>query len=361
MTRDRFFRRIGVLYALFLSGILFYGVPTDGDTFLARLFGMTLCFVALYLPLRFYPEEKAVPSPLFPPSCFSYLSSLAALLLCLWSEGSLFYELSREMPQISDILSGGRFSHFFWILSLLLVLYITKGSDSVLSLSRLVLLLLPALLFLPIFTWFSFLDYDGALPSFMPELEHAFSFRFSYFTDSVSFFGVLFFYLAAQKEREIRDGTETAPKEKSGKKALSIAFLLFLFTFFAECIKNLLYFGAAGSAVLPRPDRTLLSVVPYLNVQEVFLFAYYFSFILRLCVFACAARHYVGIFTAKTSEKTRALLCPLLVGALFYGAFLLTAAFPILCEKAYLSPLLFLFGQFLVSSLKSGTKQKSSA
>ncbi len=355
MTRDRFFRRIGVLYALFLSGILFYGVPTDGDTFLARLFGMTLCFVALYLPLRFYPEEKVSFS--FSPSLSSRFSALAALLLCLWSEGSLFYELSREMPQISDILSGGRFSHFFWILSLLLVLYITKGS--VLSLSRMLLLLLPFLLFSPIFSWFSFLDYDGTLPSFMP--EHAFSFRFSYFTDSVSFFGVLFFYLAAQKKREIRDGTETAPKEKSGKKALSIAFLLFLFTFFAECIKNLLYFGAAGSAVLPRPDRTLLSVVPYLNVQEVFLFAYYFSFILRLCVFACAARHYVGILTAKTSEKTRALLCPLLVGALFYSAFLLTAAFPILCEKAYLSPLLFLFGQFLVSSLKSGTKQKSSA
>lgn len=356
MTRDRFFRRIGVLYALFLSGILFYGVPTDGDTFLARLFGMTLCFVALYLPLRFYPEEKGSFS--FSPSFSSRFFALAALVLCLWSVGSLFYELSREMPQISDILSGGRFSHFFWILSLLLVLYITKGSDSALSLSRLLLLLLPALLFLPIFTWFSFLDYDGTLPSFMP--EHAFSFRFSYFTDSVSFFGVLFFYLAAQKDRELQDG-ETAPKEKSGKKALSVAFILFLFTFFAECIKNLLYFGAAGSAVLPRPDRTLLSVVPYLNVQEVFLFAYYFSFILRLCVFACAARHYVGILTTKASEKTRALLCPLLVGILFYGAFLLTAVFPILCEKAYLSPLLFLFGQFLVSSLKSGTKQKSSA
>lgn len=355
MTHDRFFQRIGVLYALFLSGILFYGVPTDGDTFLARLFGMTLCFVALYLPLRFYPEEKGSFS--FSPSLSSRFFALAALVLCLWSVGSLFYELSREMPQISDILSGGRFSHFFWILSLLLVLYITKGS--VLSLSRMLLLLLPALLFLPIFTWFSFLDYDGTLPSFMP--EHAFSFRFSYFTDSVSFFGVLFFYHAAQEDREMQSDSETYPKEKSGKKALSIAFLLFLFTFFAECIKNLLYFGAAGSAVLPRPDRTLLSVVPYLNVQEVFLFAYYFSFILRLCVFACAARHYVGILTAKASEKTRALLCPLLVGALFYGAFLLTAAFPILCEKAYLSPLLFLFGQFLVSSLKSGTKQKSSA
>ena len=357
MTRDRFFRRIGVLYALFLSGILFYGVPTDGDTFLARLFGMTLCFVALYLPLRFYPEEKVSFS--FSPSLSSRFSALAALVLCLWSVGSLFYELSREMPQISDILSGGRFSHFFWILSLLLVLYITKGSDSALSLSRLLLLLLPFLLFSPIFSWFSFLDYDGALPSFMP--EHAFSFRFSYFTDSVSFFGVLFFYHAAQENREMQSDSETYPKEKSGKKALSVAFLLFLFTFFAECIKNLLYFGAAGAAVLPRPDRTLLSVVPYLNVQEVFLFAYYFSFILRLCVFACAARHYVGTFTAKTSEKTRALLCPLLVGTLFYGAFLLTAAFPILCEKAYLSPLLFLFGQFLVSSLKSGTKQKSSA
>ena len=344
MTRDSFYKNTGILYALFLSGILFYGVPIDGDLFLSRLFGMTFCFLALYAVGRFFPAGFAGKEKQNP------VLSAVLLIFCLWSAGSLFYELSREMPQISDVLSGGRFSHFFWILSLVLTLYIT--SDGTLSLSRTAFLLLPALFVSPVLTCFSFLGYEGELPSFMP--EHSFSFRFSYFTDSVSFFGILFFYLAVHRKKE--------GEKKEERRAFSFAFLLFLLTFFIESVKVLLYFGARGAAVLPRPDRTLLSVVPYLNVQEIFLFTYYFSFILRLGVLICAARYSVKeFFHGVSAKKIQSCGIPLLTGVLVYGAFLLTQKFPILSEKAYLAPLLYGLASVLFSSGKIGIKDRKKA
>ena len=54
-----------------------------------------------------------------------------------------------------------------------------------------------------------------------------------------------------------------------------------------------MWFGSEGVQNVVRPDRAMLAAVPFMNVQEVFIFGFYFAFVLRLCVFCSAARIFI--------------------------------------------------------------------
>lgn len=346
MNRNVFWQQTAVLYALFLSGILFCGVPIDGDTFWTRILGMTLCFAGIWALYRFFPartNRSCTVSPIF---------SLAALILCLGFACATLYSTASEMPTVSDTLSGGRFSHFFWILSLLLGLYITRdGFD---SLARLCLPLLPLLLFPLVLTWFSLLNYEGALPTVA--IPHDWAFRLSYFRDGVTVLGTVLLYRAftAGEKRQIGE-------EKSERAAGTAAFFLFLFTFLAESAKYVLCFGANGAAALARPDRILLTLIPYINIQDIFLLVYYFSFMLRLSVAVASVRKYTADLSKNGGKIQKAVFNPLCTGAAVYAGFLLLCRFPVLYRFCLWTPLVLFVGKALLFSAGGMKKAKKTS
>lgn len=324
MSHNRKLQSTLTLYSLLLSGILFRGIPTDGDATLACWFYTLLFLCLLLLLFRLYGrlnEKNAAYLCPFPVPLRLVLCT-AGLLCCLWLYAELCGELSGTIPTLSREFSGGRFTHLFRILSLALALYLVKGEA--VSFSRMALLLLPFLLFPPILTCFDFLD-SGAitaqlLPSFSLEWKP------SYLKDAMQLGGYAFLLLLW---RSCLPEQQTDPQGEK-EPGLVPAFLLFLLTVTVETVKYVLFFGARGLTGLTRPDRTMLALVPYMNLQELFIFVYYFSYVLKSALVLGLTGYFIRriLFLCMPWRSVSHWFGTLSAGILSYGVYLLFSLFP---------------------------------
>ena len=162
MKKSRELENFFAYFACLLSGISFFSLPADAENFasaiLTQLFTLAVVFAVLCPFLKIknsasteVKKEKSVSNLFF---------SILGAIFCAAAYAFFTKTFVLDLPSVSHDFSGGRFSHFFVFLSLLLSLYI--GKRSFFSYSGVSLLVLPILV-LPFFlTFFNFLEYkDG--------------------------------------------------------------------------------------------------------------------------------------------------------------------------------------------------------
>ncbi len=300
MKKSELLKNFPAYFAYLLSGLAFFSLPTKSQSFAGVLAADIIVFAAVFFALKalaFLKEraEKALPCGV------EKVLSLMAAVLCAVLFSFFTKTFADRLPEISKEFAGGRFSQFFVILSLLLALYI--GKRGFFSYSGVCILVLPLFLLPNILTFFNFLDFGG-----VAELENAkiaqVSFDFGYFFDA--------FLLCAGSSALLfmNDRAESSNR----KKVFFPAFLIFSVVVLLEGVKYLLWFGIQNLGYIDRPDRVMLSQVPFMNVQELFLFSYYTAYMLKISVFAAAARTFLKNIFSKLSEQTEFII----VASVFY-------------------------------------------
>lgn len=305
MEKSKVLKNFPAYFAYLLSGLLFFSLPTKAQSFAGALFADIIVFSAVFLALKLLSFLKKRSEKT--ESCgFEKILGAAAFFLCSFLFSFFTKSFVEELPIISKEFSGGRFSHFFILLSLLLALYIGKRGFA--SYSGVCILVLPIFVLPTVLTFFNFLDFGG-----LEEVKNAavssFSFETGYFFDAfILCAGVSALFLMNERE-----------KPKSGRQGLFVAFLAFSVVVVIEGIKYLLWFGSENLGFIDRPDRVMLSQIPFMNVQDLFLFAYYISYMLKISVFASAAR----VLLLRTAKKIPEWLGYAVTAAVFYLSYLL--------------------------------------
>ncbi len=288
MKKKVFLENFPAYFAYLFSGLAFFSLPTSSESFVGTLISYLLVLAVVFSALEalFLLKKQAdelpcgraeklfdfIP-PLFCASLFSFFTK----------------SFAKELPLISKEFDGGRFSHFFVILSLILALYIGKRGFS--SYSGVCIVILPLFVLPNLLTCFNFLEFGG-----IKELENA---RFF----SVSFETTMFadaFLLCAGVTGLFSMQNKNSCENR--RKGLFWAFLIFSAVIILEGAKYLMWFGAKNLAFINRPDRVMLAQVPFMNVQELFLFSYYTAYVLKISVFAASARAFVSKTFAKIPE-----------------------------------------------------------
>lgn len=277
-------RNILVFYTFLLSGITFFGTPTDGKNSFSAIIFSLLTFAAVYVFSIFYIKisEKAASlnGKSEVPASLTALIYIIGFAVCICLYYAYTSELSDTLPVISNEFESGRFSHFFVILSLILALYI--GKRDFMSYSRICLLFLPVLIAPFVITVFNFIKYSADIKD-IAQLLPRFSLEAKpeYFERGLALCGGIFAALI------VVNADSEKPKVDMG---LGKAFVVFGATAVAETIKYIFWFGADGLRNVSRPDRIMLSQVPFINIQELFLVSYYISYMLKISVYCTAAR-----------------------------------------------------------------------
>lgn len=289
-------------FAFLFSGLCFFSLPTQAESFagsviihiatIAASFAMLALLV--FLKNRTDSFGNVGENSLFSVFCF---------ILCGFVFAYFTKKFSGGLSEISEQFNGALFSHFFVILSILLALYAEKSG--VRSYFAVCIVTLPMLLFPFVLTFFDFLDF-----SFFSELEKAAVFSISFDIRlvpdaflSCAGWSVLVFLSKANKKC---------------KKGVAVAFFVFALAVFLEGAKYLLWFGAKNLALISRPDRVMLAQVPSINVQDLYIFSYYLSFMIKIMLFTFAGRRFIE----GVSEKIPPLMTYILCGISFYGFYL---------------------------------------
>lgn len=339
------------IFTFLLCGTAFGGAVTDGKNTPRAVFSAVISFFAvLILALlykKLYSKTDKLKMPHFPEVL---LCASGAILLCIICA---FYtdSLSKDLPLISREFRGGRFSQFFVILSLMLAVYLGKRRFT--SFSRICLIMLPLILLPYIVSLFAFIGYSS--PGFALKAD------FSPIPDPR--FLIRGFSICAEVFAVFIMSDITEKSSRENKRGLFFAFAVFSVFVVFESTKYLIFFGSDGVSEIFRPDRTLLSIVPYVNVQEMFLFSYYFSYMLRICVLCTAARIlFERAFVATAKGKAPDVIGYAAAPLLSYGLYLLLVNFKNFFHGFITLPffqVLFVAGIFLYQTIKLifGTKK----
>lgn len=277
---------ISAYYVVLLSGIVFYGMPLNGKmSFSALVMYIAGAFAAL-LAVNACVKIASGTAPQTNGAIKGIFCITGFFIWCAVF-GVYARHFSNFITEISPDYGGAVFSHFFVLLTVLAALYMGKRTCA--SFCRLCILFLPLIVFPYVITWFDFLKYQpinvsSLLPGFslMPDAD-------SFFSGFACASGIL---PLAWELNKNKDGKELM-------RETGIAFALFAVTVVLEAVKCILWFGAAGLEYVSRPDMIMLASVPFMNVQEVFLFSYFFAFALKACVFCTSARILVQSVPAK--------------------------------------------------------------
>ena len=284
-------------FAFLFAGLSFFSLPTEHESFVGVLIVYLLVFLVVFclakllafLKKRAGTEEEHV--------------SFHLLATCLYGPAFCFFarEFAYSLPSVSKEYAGGRFSHLFIILSIFLALYI--GKRGIRSYRAFSVMALPVIVIPSLITYFNFIELGG-----MKELMRGY---FSHISLDLSLVPKAFFLCAGV-------GSFVLISRGSAGKGFFFAFLIFGIFFAFEGAKYLLWFGEENLSLIKRPDRVMLAQVPFINVQELFVFSYYTAFVLKISLFATAAR----IFFAKAFKKAHRVLPYFWCFILFYGSYL---------------------------------------
>lgn len=281
-----------MLYTFLLSGLSFFSLPADkGQPFLPAISAAAAAaaiLFALSAYLRLRKANSSCVATVKIPRLLSALFFLGGFLVCSVVYSFFTSRLSKTLATTSAEFEGGRFSVFFAILSLILALYM--GKRGFVSFSRMCILFLPLILFPFVITFFNFLEFGSAENLNAVNFDSAFSVSFEYLPDAFLLCAgvLLLFFVASADEASKGNGFHlTAP------------FFAFVITLLLEGAKYILWFGTDGYCLIDRPDKTMLAQVPFMNVQEIFLFSYYVAYVIRISVFCTASR----IFLQKAQKS----------------------------------------------------------
>lgn len=267
MSKSHYLLDVAACYAYLVSGIVLNGAPVDGAySFSSLLFYMAGVFAA-WMFIMLVPFAGRMKN-----GNISIAFCLFGFFICCALFGVYANSFAGALPWISPDYSDARFTHLFVLLSAMLALY--AGKRETVSYSRICILVLPLTVLPYMLTWFDFIGYKSAGVPLMPEIS--FDLRPEFFARGFGSAAGAYFVMCA--------------RGKKASTACNSGFILFAITCVAECVKYIIWFGADGLGFVSRPDRTMLASVPFMNVQEVFLFSFYFAFILRATVFCTAAR-----------------------------------------------------------------------
>ena len=347
MKKSRELENFFAYFACLLSGISFFSLPADAENFasaiLTQLFTLAVVFAVLCPFLKI--KNSASTEVKNEKSISNLFFSILGAIFCAAAYAFFTKTFVLDLPSVSHDFSGGRFSHFFVFLSLLLSLYI--GKRSFFSYSGVSLLVLPILV-LPFFlTFFNFLEYKDGFDVALFAAKPAFC--ANYFFDAlINCAGI---------------STLIFLNPRGGgcdKKGLGAAFLAFAIFAVFEGAKYLLWFGKENLPLVVRPDRTMLSQVPFMNVQEIFLFSWYFAYMLKIVIFSTATRIFVQNVLGFGAKRKRPPEWQgyLLTVVLLYSAFLFLpySQSKTFALAAFLGSFVCCFSFLLAKSLKNRRK-----
>ena len=286
------------LFSFLFSGLSFFSLPSNSESFVGAIIVYLAVFVAVlfllkglaFLKSRVRSERNSESIP------FCILGIIAcAFVFCFFTNS-----FSDFLPEISGEYTGSLFSFFFVIISLFLALYV--GKRGLFSYGAVCLVTLPVLLAPTVFTCFNFLDFGG-----VKEFENAgvssVHFDLSLVPDAflACAGGCALVFLSDEKK----------------KMSLSPAFFAFIIAVICEGVKYFLWFGTKNLPLISRPDRVMLAQVPYVNVQELFIFSYYLSYMTKISLIALTARKFAERLTSRLSTFWQYFLCAFLFFALY--------------------------------------------
>lgn len=274
------------LFSAVFCGAVFSGIRSGDNPFSSLVSGAlgAVCAFAVcifYIKIKNNSCGKRISQRESRFFCFA-----AMIFSCLVCAANAF-SFAANLGEFSQKLSGARFSQFFIILCFALCAYAAKRGFELFS--RICLILIVPLALPYVVSWFSFIGYstpaEAVLPSFSLHFDTAvFLNMFSVCIPLTVFF--------------IDHSEETRISEKG----LYHAFLAFIVVFFLESLKYFFFFGRGGVSLVKRPDRIMLASVPFVNVQDLFVFSYFFAFMLRTTLlFAASSKLIEKAFTEKKS------------------------------------------------------------
>lgn len=293
-------------YSFLLSGAMFSGFLNYGKNTLLSYFFACICFAAVALPVFLF--KKANPDfsahkkyePFF----------IIPLFICGIGLFSVYSKSFCEaLPSLSDGFSQKWFSVVFVIVSLLTASIVTGKQHSVFT--SICILLLPALVLPMVLGWFNFLGYK------MPDIS-----IFSQTFDMDKQYVLKGLSLGAQMP--LMSLLPDIKKQKNTCRCLFFAIALFFITLFLESAKHVLYFGTLGAMLITNPIKTMLSSMPYLDIMEIYVFAFYFAYMIKITLLFSVAfvllKRLFEVFGAKkVSEKKFSFLVFVLFSASFIG------------------------------------------
>ncbi len=303
MKLDTIIQKNTAIFSILVSGISFFGLYTETDnifsaavfsliTLTAVYFAFCICEKLLYTAVNTKGIAKI-------PVWAEVILCLIGFCACVLLYAAFTHEFSETVPIISGEFEGGRFSALFVVISVVLALYM--GKREAISLSRISMLLLPVILIPYILTVFDFLGHTPDIPQLFPKKNIDFDIK--YILHPLCVFGgsVVIFPL-------VYGENSTFFSKKHSFFGCFLAFLGAFIFCLAEYFKYILWFGQDGIAYVLRPDRTMLSQVPFMNVQELHIISYYSSYMLAISLFCtCARKYFEKLLTKEGIDEGAAI------------------------------------------------------
>ena len=283
-TGGRHILRITAYYVYLLSGILFFGIPNGGKETFSALIMYLLGTFSAYIAVNICVKVSCCGEEM--PALLKGIFTIFGFFICCALFGTYSLEFADFVASISKDYGGARFSRFFVLAVILLALYMGKRRE--VSFCRSCMLFLPVVILPYIITWFAFLGYKAEVSDLQPVFSLAV--YPDYFAKGFGNAAGIFILARALKNNG---------EYKEEKAETAVAFVLFSVTCILETAKYILWYGASGLSYILRPDMTMLACVPFMNVQEIFIFSYFFAFAVRACVFCTCARHFAENIAAE--------------------------------------------------------------
>ncbi|MBE6622810.1 MAG: hypothetical protein E7621_01255 [Ruminococcaceae bacterium] len=295
MNIDVLLRKNAVSFSVLLSGLSFWGLYTETQNVFSAaaitLLTLALVFLAVLVCDKVFKYSVSLKGAVKTPVYF-VIFWFFAFLSCIFLYTAFTVELSKTQAIISGEFEGGRFSSLFAVLSLFLALYM--GKRDAISISRIYFLLLPLLLLPYVITAFDFIGQGMDTKELLR--GEAFIFDIKYIVYPLSSFGGVLLLFPLTNENGKGPG-------KSKLSDFLWAFIFMAVFCVLEYAKYIVWFGKSGLEFINRPDRTMLSQVPFMNIQEIYLVSYYTAYMLKISLFCTCARKYFEKILKKFGLK----------------------------------------------------------
>ncbi len=269
MMRSERIPAIVSFYLFLLSGRILSGFVYSENHIIALIselaFGTVATLIAEITMKTYKNDRKTLIHPRVKLP-LAIILSVIVLVVCLDSFANI-------MSDISDEYSTERFEYIFVLLTIALCVYAVKKSDS--AFRGISMVVFPFIVFSMLLTLLSTKNISEG------------------FTDTN------YIKTVGKGLRDFTNGLIIVPEilyltlfhrsrtgdNSSMRGVPMISFLLYAGTVISEYIKALLVFGYDGMSHIERPFSTLLALVPFMNVQELFLPVLFFAHVTRLLPF----------------------------------------------------------------------------
>lgn len=336
-------------YALFVSGAVFSGFLNYGSfTLCSFVFVLSFC-VGIFL--LFYFAQK-LNCNFSQPKKHEFVFILPLLFCC----GGLFFSYTSRFISCVPSLSEGFSQKWFAALPALISLFcaFTVSKKGLLSFCGISVICL-TLVIVPLFiTWFCFLGYvpyDGFSFKQNFDIKSDYIFRALSFSAEIPLLFTLF----------------SSERKKSFSRGAFFGILLFLLTLFLESAKHIAFFGINGAGNILTPEKTMLSAIPFLNARELYVFAFYFSYMIKITLCFCAATVLMKRLFESFSKERFLKHTGVSVFSLFFIFFLVASRTPdlnyfyfesALCVLASATAVLGIFANYAFKIKKATSKNR---